>query len=91
MRVLIEVLHIVVGLAAATLIAALAAWSYPLAKHDIWWVAWAAMLAVVVMGLGPIRRAFAEDRKALAEEEEAAVEAEVAAYENASEQGSKNV
>ena len=64
MRVLIEVLHIVVGLFAAMLIAALAAWSYPLAKQDIWWVAYAAMIAVVVMGLGPIRRAYAADREA---------------------------
>jgi hypothetical protein len=54
MRVLIEVLHIVVGLFAAMLIAALAAWSYPLARQDIWWVAFAAMIAVVVMGLGPM-------------------------------------
>jgi hypothetical protein len=64
MRVLIEVLHIVVGLFAAMLIAALAAWSYPLARQDIWWVAFAAMIAVVVMGLGPIRRAYLADREA---------------------------
>jgi hypothetical protein len=63
MRVLIEVLHIVVGLFAAMLIAALAAWSYPLARQDIWWVAYAAMIAVVVMGLGPIRRAYVADRE----------------------------
>ena len=62
MRVLIEVLHILAGIFAAMLIASLAAWSYPLAKHDIWWVAYAAMVAVVLMGVGPIRRAWAEDR-----------------------------
>jgi TRAP-type C4-dicarboxylate transport system permease small subunit len=65
-RVLIEVLHILAGIFAAMLIASLAAWSYPLAKHDIWWVAYAAMVAVVLMGVGPIRRAWAEDRKAAA-------------------------
>jgi hypothetical protein len=65
MRVLIEVLHIVVGLFAAMLIASLAAWSYPLARQDIWWVTYAAMAAVIVMGIGPIRRAYAEDRRTL--------------------------
>jgi hypothetical protein len=65
MRVLIEVLHIVVGLFAAMLIAALAAWSYPLARQDIWWVAYAAMLAVAVMGIAPIRRAYAADKATL--------------------------
>ena len=48
MRVLIEVLHILAGIFAAMLIASIAAWSYPLAKHDIWWVAYAAMVAVAV-------------------------------------------
>ena len=62
MRVLIEVLHIVVGLLAALLIASLAAWSYPLARNDIWLVTYVAMAAVVLMGIGPIRRAYAEDR-----------------------------
>lgn len=65
MRVLIEVLHIVVGLLAALLIAALASWSYPLAKHDIWLVTYVAMAAVVAMGIGPMRRAYAEDRAKL--------------------------
>lgn len=72
MRVLIEVLHIVVGLFAAMLIAALAAWSYPLAKQDIWWVAYAAMLAVAVMGIGPIRRAYAADKAKLSREDKPA-------------------
>lgn len=66
MRVLIEVLHIVAGIFAAMLIASLAAWSYPLAKHDVWWVAYAAMVALVLMGIGPIRRAYAEDRRKMA-------------------------
>jgi hypothetical protein len=65
MRVLIEVLHIVVGLFAALLIAALSAWAYPLGRDDIWLVAYVMMAAVVVMGIGPVRRALAEDRAAL--------------------------
>jgi hypothetical protein len=65
MRVLIEVLHVAAGLVAAVLIASLAAWSYPLAKQDIWLVTYAAMAAVVAMGVGPVRRAWAEDRKRL--------------------------
>jgi hypothetical protein len=47
------------------LIASLAAWSYPLARHDIWWVTYAAMIAVVIMGIGPIRRAYEADRQKL--------------------------
>ena len=65
MRVLIEVLHIVVGIFAAMLIAALASWSYPLARGDIWLVTYVAMAAVVLMGVGPIRRAYEEDRATL--------------------------
>ena len=62
MRVLIEVLHILVGLLAALLIAALASWAYPLAKQDIWLVTYVAMGLVVLMGVGPMRRAYTEDR-----------------------------
>jgi len=62
MRVLVEVLHITVGIFAAMLIAALASWSYRLAEQDIWLTAYVAMGAVVLMGVGPIRRAYEEDR-----------------------------
>lgn len=65
MRVLIEVVHIVIGLIAAVLIAAAAAWSYPRATQDIWLVTWVAMALVVLMGIGPIRRAYAIDRAKL--------------------------
>ena len=65
MRVLIEVLHIVVGVFAAMLIAALASWSYGQAARDIWLVAYVAMAAVVLMGIGPIRRAYEEDRASM--------------------------
>jgi hypothetical protein len=65
MRVLIEVAHIVIGLIAATLIAWAAAWSYPRATGDIWLVTFVAMGLVVLMGIGPIRRAYAIDRAKL--------------------------
>ena len=65
MRVLIEVLHIMVGLGAALLIAALASWAYPIAKYDIWLVTYVAMAAVVAMGVGPLRRAYAADKAGL--------------------------
>jgi hypothetical protein len=65
MRVLIETLHIVVGLIAAVLVATAAAWSYPRATNDIWLVAYVAMAAVVLMGVGPLRKAYAIDRAGL--------------------------
>ncbi|NYT40458.1 hypothetical protein HZY97_06800 [Sphingomonas sp. R-74633] len=66
MRVLIEVVHIVIGLVVAALIATAAAWSYPRATQDIWIVAFGCMIAVVLMGVGPVRKAIAEDRAKLA-------------------------
>lgn len=65
MRVLIEVVHIAIGLIAAVVIASLASWSYPRATDDIWLVTYAAMVAVVVMGVGPLRRALQADRATL--------------------------
>ncbi|MBB5709704.1 hypothetical protein [Sphingomonas xinjiangensis] len=65
MRVLIETAFIVSGLLASWGIAWLAAWSYPLGRDDIWLVAYAAMVIVVLMGIGPLRRAYAQDRARL--------------------------
>jgi hypothetical protein len=65
MRVLVETLHIAIGLIAATLIAAAAAWSYPRATGDIWLVTYVAMVAVVLMGVGPLRKAYAADKAGL--------------------------
>ncbi len=70
MRVLIEVVHIAIGLIAATLIATAAAWSYPRATNDIWLVAYVCMVAVVLMGIEPVRKAFAIDKAKLARREE---------------------
>lgn len=65
MRVLIEVAFLMSGLIAAYVIAWLAAWSYPRATDDIWLVAYVAMAAVVLMGIGPMRNALAADRTKL--------------------------
>lgn len=65
MRVLIEVVHIAIGLVAAVIIASLCAWSYPRATHDIWLVAYVAMALIILMGVGPVRRAYAADRAKL--------------------------
>ncbi|MCP3731822.1 hypothetical protein M9978_15460 [Sphingomonas sp. MG17] len=62
MRVLVEALHISAGIAVALLIAALCSWAYPLARGDVWIVTGVAILAVLLMGIGPMRRAAAEDR-----------------------------
>ena len=53
----IEVLHILAGLAAAVAMTWAAAWSYPLGWDVIWWCGAAAMVATVLMGVGPLRRA----------------------------------
>ncbi|MBW4331462.1 hypothetical protein KY084_11350 [Stakelama sp. CBK3Z-3] len=65
MRVLIEVLYIVAGLAAVVLLGWLSAWSYPLGRHDIWLVTGAAVVVVVLMGVWPVMRAYRADRLAL--------------------------
>ncbi|MCA1197111.1 hypothetical protein K9B35_03970 [Sphingomonas sp. R647] len=57
MRVLIEALHIAAGIAVALLIGALASWAYPLAQGDVWLVTGTAILCIIVMGIGPMRRA----------------------------------
>lgn len=57
MRVLIEALHIAAGIAVALLIGALASWAYPLARGDVWLVTGVAIVCIVLMGVGPMRRA----------------------------------
>ncbi len=53
----IEILHILAGLMAAVAITWAAAWSYPLGQDVIWACGAAAMVATVLMGVGPLRRA----------------------------------
>ncbi len=62
MRVVAELVHIAAGIAVALLIGALAAWAYPLAARDVWIVTVIAILCITVMGIAPMRRAFAADR-----------------------------
>jgi hypothetical protein len=62
-RTTVELLHIVAGLVAAAAMTWAAAWSYPLGYEVIWWCGAAAMLATVLMGVGPLRRARAIDRR----------------------------
>lgn len=62
MRVLVEALHVAAGIAVALLIASLCAWAYPLATHDVWLVTGIAIACIVLMGIGPMRRAAAIDR-----------------------------
>nr|WP_163960208.1 hypothetical protein [Sphingomonas insulae] len=56
-------LHIAAGLVAATAMTWAAAWAYPLGYEVIWWCGAAAMVATVLMGVGPLRRARAIDRR----------------------------
>ncbi|HXH16501.1 MAG TPA: hypothetical protein VNJ10_10265 [Sphingomonas sp.] len=53
----VEILHIVAGLVVAVAITWAAAWSYPLGQDVIWACGAAAMVATVLMGVGPLRRA----------------------------------
>lgn len=59
---LLELLHIIAGVAGTVLIATLAAWAVPNAGETIWVVAVAAMVVVALMGVGPLRLAWRADR-----------------------------
>lgn len=61
-RTLIELLHIAAGLVATALITKLAAWSYPLGGETIEIIGWCCAGIVMVMGLEPLRTAWARDR-----------------------------
>jgi len=60
-RTLIEGLHVVAGLIAAWAVTAASAWAYPLGWRVIWWCGAAGALATLLMGIGPLRRAWAID------------------------------
>ncbi|MEN2785027.1 hypothetical protein ACFOKI_14650 [Sphingomonas qilianensis] len=60
-RTLVELLHLVGGLLATWLLAWLAAWSVPNARGSIVLVAWIVAGVVVLMGVRPLRRAWATD------------------------------
>ena len=61
-RTLVELLHILAGLAAGAALTKAFAWSYPLGAEIVWWCGGAAMVATVLMGVGPLRRAWAIDK-----------------------------
>ena len=61
-RTAVELLHILLGLGAAAALTSAIAWSYPLGADIAWWCGGAAMLATVLMGLGPLARAWAVDK-----------------------------
>ena len=62
-QTLIELLHIVAGLLATAVIVETASWAYPLARATIAAVGWVAAVAVVLMGIPPLRKAWAIDRR----------------------------
>ena len=59
---LIEVLHIAIGLATTALIVAAASWAYPLARWEMRVTGIVCAIAVVLLGIGPVRRAWSRDR-----------------------------
>jgi len=62
MRTLVELLHVLIGLAATALVVATATWAYPLARREIEVSGWVIAGLVVVLGIGPVRRAWQRDR-----------------------------
>ncbi|MES2339229.1 MAG: hypothetical protein V4537_14140 [Pseudomonadota bacterium] len=62
-RTIVELLHIAAGLAATALIVAVAAWAYPLARREIEVCGWVAAVLVLLLGISPLRRAWAIDRR----------------------------
>ncbi|MEG3180409.1 hypothetical protein [Sphingomonas sp. LT1P40] len=62
MRALTEALHIAAGIAFALMTGAVAAWAYVLAARDVWIVTAIAIVCIMLMGIGPMRRAVAADR-----------------------------
>ena len=61
-RTLTELFFIVAGLCVAAAMTAAAGWAYPMGRVPIRWCGAAAMLATVVMGLGPLMQAIKKDR-----------------------------
>ncbi|MDQ2892930.1 MAG: hypothetical protein M3R64_07570 [Pseudomonadota bacterium] len=62
MRVAIELLYIALGVVIAIALTAAAAWSYPLGRAVIWYCGAGAAAATMLMGIGPLRRAWRIDR-----------------------------
>ncbi|GGA54888.1 hypothetical protein [Sphingomonas psychrolutea] len=62
-RTLVEVLHLVIGIAGAAVLAYGAVWSLPHAHDTIWAVTYGVMAVVVAMSLRPIAAAAKADRR----------------------------
>jgi uncharacterized membrane protein YhaH (DUF805 family) len=61
-RMLKELLHLIVGLVAIHVIAALAAWSVPNAGGSIWWVSLVTTIVVILATIRSIAAARRRDR-----------------------------
>ena len=61
-RMLKELLHLIVGLVAIRVIAALAAWSVPNARVSIWWVSWVVTVVVILASIRSIAAARRRDK-----------------------------
>ncbi len=62
-RTITELLHIAVGLVGTAIVASLAVWAVPRAGPTIWVVAYLSMIAVALMGVKPVRDAWAKDQQ----------------------------
>lgn len=61
MRVVTELLHVVVGVCVAVMVASLAAWAVPRAAATIWMIDYVAIAVVLAMGIPALRLARAAD------------------------------
>ncbi|MDE0878562.1 MAG: hypothetical protein OSB00_07835 [Sphingomonas bacterium] len=62
MRLAVELFYILLGLAVTVALTAAAAWSYPMGRQVIWWCGAGAAAATLLMGVGPLMRAWRIDR-----------------------------
>lgn len=62
-RTLIELLHLVIGVAGAAVIAYGAVWSLPHASDTIWAVMYGVMVVVLAMSVRPLLAAAKADRR----------------------------
>ncbi len=62
-RTLVELLHLVIGVAGAAVLAYGATWSLPHASETIWMVTYGVMAVVVAMSIPPLRAAAKADRR----------------------------
>ena len=61
-RTLVELLHMVIGVVGASVLAYGAIWSIPHARGTIWGVAFGVMVVVLIMGIRPLMTAWRADR-----------------------------